>query len=176
MKVPYEIVTTVAALQSRLNDVDVYYAGGCLQDRKIQDYDVVVIGCNLDYEDVMVEFDDLQYMDDCDVTTSYPDEIENPYFMIVVTKVAGVKVDFLFAKEDQYIEDILDSFPLSIQMQALNVGCDEHIIGAKYSLDPIVVYTNGKSEAKYRKYYPNTRFVTPEGNTILPIEEEPHPF
>jgi hypothetical protein len=144
------------------NTKEVHLVGGSLCEHITNDYDVAVgitVHCDSERSTIISIFENKDVFSDFEIHASYPDETDNPYRAIVVTTYEGRKVDFLFYFIDDYsIDDVLDEFPLSIQMQAMD-SKGNHILGKGYDDDPITIFIPGKSENKYRGYYPDKEFI-----------------
>jgi len=160
--IPTDVRDFVEGVQNDLGDPVMYFAGGCLLDRPAQDYDVLVLGFDGDEEEIMSVLEEFKVK----TYPSYPDEVDNPYFMIASCYIEDTKVDFLFVKDDMDILAALDRFPLSIQMQAEDVFTEMRVQGCRYSCNPISVFLDGKSFSKYKKYYPNTDFLDETGKSL----------
>lgn len=174
--IPKQVREAVDEVMCRFRTSEAYYMGGCLQDRPAEDYDVAVytMATPTIIEGMMNELFPGR-------TIHYPvyeDECNNPYKHICTLKWYGCKVDFLFCKPDLDIYEIMDRFPLSIQMQALYalyIGVPELNMtqAAGFYKDPIIVYDGGTAEEKYRRYFPDTKFVNPNGTERRPWNDPP---
>jgi len=152
-------------------DMELYYTGGCLCEHETQDYDILVQSklVKQDFVDVFKQI----YLKETGISeirynTSYE---RNGLFTTGITVwYRGHKIDFLFFDvQVSTLHDVLNSFPLSIQMQAIHYE-NSHLVlrSTKFSHDPIIIYVRGISEEKYRKYYPDKEFKV-DLNAITPI-------
>lgn len=174
--IPLHIMAEIDAVRRAFPGSTLYATGGCLQDRDSQDFDILVQSPH-DSANALRHMTALYkqgLFSRIVVTHAYDDEINNPFHTIAVTTIWGEKVDFLFIKQDKSIQDVLNSYPLSIQMRAVSIDTGTEIIGKLYSEHPIIVHRGGKSEAKYREYYPDRLFVNPN-LTVREVFDEP-PF
>jgi len=160
----------------------VYVAGGSLAPHKTNDIDIVILN---DWTQSEV-FQELEYLykskrafDSLLIYKAYgqgpeedgqdPEE-DGKFHTKAVCKINDQKVDLLFAFDCEYptIESVMDGFPLSIQMQAMD--CKGKLIrGAKYLESPIIVYREECIEScikKYKGYYPNHQFINTKGEEV----------
>lgn len=161
--IPIGIKSYMTVMRRVFKGCDVYLSGGALAPHKTNDYDIVVISKY--YSDRILEpmkkLYDVGMFDSIECYEAYGDteEDDNKFHTKIVCDVSGTKVDFLFAMGSDYdIMSLMDNYPLSIQMQAVDFN-GNLIQGERFCDYKIVVYQRGSSEEKYRKYYPNKEFI-----------------
>jgi hypothetical protein len=161
--VPSEIKDLCYRLAVSL-DASVYITGGALQDRPVQDYDIIVMSKVPSHKTLdaisYFTFSHCGCTDEC--TTAASEGMDEKWDGVVQFKWKGLEVDILVPKDGLSIMDILGMYPLSIQKQAWLVAPEhhEHIIRhPDYTEDIIVVYDSGSAYTKYRKYFPDKAFL-----------------
>lgn len=152
---------------------DIYLVGGALCDRKVKDYDLVV----LTESDPGVYFHLLEraykrygLYDSIQIHRAYEtgeddisSDIAERFHTIAKIKRGGVNFDLLFAHKENYptIDDVLLTFPMSIQMRYMS--CNGRVVeGTRFSRDPIFIYRSehaANSICKYKEYYPERDFI-----------------
>ena len=153
----------------------VYVAGGSLAPHETNDIDIVILNNWSDSEvfrELVHLYKKVRAFDSIEVYKAYGQgqEEDGKFHTKAVCKINDQKVDLLFAFDCEYptIESVMDDFPLSIQMQAMD--CKGKLIrGAKYLESPIIVYREECIEScikKYKGYYPNHQFINTKGEEV----------
>lgn len=158
-----KIRDAVIRLSNLINAEHIYLAGGALCKHETNDYDLLIF-CGLTKATILARMEHYQYIgviDDFKYHEQYDDGTD-VYHSIYNVQMDGIKFDFLFVSEQYSVAGALKRFPLSIQRRAENV--DGFIYYEEgFQENPIIVYEGGRAERKYRKYYPDTMFINPDG-------------
>ena len=162
-----KITGLLKQLQVIFETKQVYLSGGALAPHPTHDYDIVIISDWL-HEEIFKEVTDMYkvgILSEVEIYKAYDlgDEEDSKFHTKAVCNMQGVKVDLLFADATDFgsIHDVMNEYPLSIQMQAMD-SSGRIIHGKNFCLDPIKIYRKGCVKScieKYRKYYPNTKFI-----------------
>lgn len=166
-KIPDFVKKVMQDWSTLLGTPEVYLAGGSLAEHKTNDYDIVIL--SEEYSDALLPMIQQYYAGgNCEAVEVYraydiePDafkEDDGKFHTKAVCTINGTKVDLLFANNHKHsIRDILDKFPLSIQMQAQNIH-EELIRGKRYCDNPIINFYGTRAFKKYLVYYPDRRFI-----------------
>ena len=180
--IPKFITDVMGYWSYRCDTNEVYLAGGCLAEHGVNDYDIVIISRY--WSDELIKFIEDWYRqgntDDCNIYRAYNQggDDDDKFHTKAVCHIDGIKVDLLFVDSAKYnINQVLDRFPISIQMQA--VGPYSRIIqGSRFCANPIIIYNDTPATEKYRKYYPDRRFIDAThpkgGNRYSEVEGRKH--
>ena len=169
--IPIGVKTYMAMMRRAFKGAEVFLVGGALAPHKTNDFDIVILSDY--YSDQIInpmkQLYEARMFDAINIYKAYDLEVEDKstwddgkFHTKCVCDVAGTKMDFLFCRKSEYpsIYNVLDGFPLSIQMQAVDFEGNLHK-GARFNADKIVCFygKGSPSEKKYRKYYPDKDFI-----------------
>lgn len=171
-------VKFAAGLVAEYLEGSVYVSGGALLPHESPDYDFLVVTqmSAADLLKYVVQLDhDIDEMTVVKIMESYNNQ-DDTWRMVVKLEYMQHNIDVLVIPTGYDVKDIMGSYPLSIQKQALWLAGPNlygtHEVYHKDFTPPgdglITVFSTGPAFEKYQKYYPDHAFLlVPGANGIV---------